>query len=417
VLFRSLLEYSYPENGNFSADEEKNFYFVEEAYDTHNYKVGPRPESFIAASGGSVISTVTSSQRNYTVHRYTVQGTFSFIVTDPGTFNQSIKFVVSNGSFAGNSGFLVESSIPAALGTYTVVVNSGGRVDVAYPQDGLSNDIPFNVINPVPISATGGSSVTTITVGGVDYRLHRFTTVGSSTFVVNNLANFTEGNTIEYLVVGGGGSGGTDVGGGGGAGGFRTGSISAAVQSYTVVVGAGAPPSVQRGGNSQFGTIISQGGGAGATWNGNPGGSGGSGGGGAGSNGAGGAGGAGTSGQGFNGSAGSSNSALEGGGGGGAGAAAGSALSGAGGRGGNGLASSITGTSVTYAGGGGGGSDVSPGAGGTGGGGAGQLRVAAVATSGTPNTGGGGGGHGCCSSGGAGGSGVVIVRYRISPPS
>jgi hypothetical protein len=79
------------------------------------------------------------------------------------------------------------------------------------------------------------------------------------------------------------------------------------------------------------------------------------------------------------------------------------------------VASSITGTSVTYGGGGGGGGDqrsgVTGAAGGSGGGGAGHYNGG---TAGTANTGGGGGGGGYNGStptnGAAGGSGVVIIR-------
>ena len=66
------------------------------------------------------------------------------------------------------------------------------------------------IINPyrytIPyISATGG----TITTDG-DYKVHSFTTVGNTNFVV------TGSGTVEYLVIGGGGGA---SGGGGGAGG------------------------------------------------------------------------------------------------------------------------------------------------------------------------------------------------------
>jgi hypothetical protein len=85
----------------------------------------------------------------------------------------------------------------------------------------------------------------------------------------------------------------------------------------------------------------------------------------------------------------------------------------AGGSGGNGTASSITGSSVTYAGGGGGsGFDAYSqiaGVGGTGGGGDGAYT--GNATAGTPNLGGGGGGgdRNGTQAGGSGGKGVVIL--------
>ena len=106
-----------------------------------------------------------------------------------------------------------------------------------------------------------------------------------------------------------------------------------------------------------------------------------------------------------------------GGGGGGAGSAGGNTPGpGPAGPGGNGQASSITGSSVTYAGGGwfevlmleveilevvelaGGGSGGSPN----------QTNA-----TGTYSTGGGGGGHTTGTSGKNGGSGIVVVRYQI----
>jgi hypothetical protein len=89
-----------------------------------------------------------------------------------------------------------------------------------------------------------------------------------------------------------------------------------------------------------------------------------------------------------------------------------------GGVGGSGLASSITGSSITYAVGGAGarsGNDTQP-IGGEGGGG--STPTDQNGTPGAANTGGGGGGGGSTASnafgaGGNGGSGVVILRYKF----
>ena len=61
------------------------------------------------------------------------------------------------------------------------------------------------------ICATGG----TISADGI-YRIHTFT--GAGTFTVNALADESEFNEVDYLVIGGGGGSGE---GGGGGGGFR----------------------------------------------------------------------------------------------------------------------------------------------------------------------------------------------------
>ncbi|KKU54035.1 MAG: hypothetical protein UX77_C0034G0003, partial [Parcubacteria group bacterium GW2011_GWA1_47_11] len=249
-------------------------------------------------------------------------------------------------------------------------------------------------------------------------------TVATSLFIATSTGTTTwmvpvGVTSVDYLVVAGGGGGGSSLGGGGGSGGVRTGTLSVtAGTSYTVTVGGGGTAGTGanvnggNGGDSVFSTITSTGGGGGGNLN-NSGNSGGSGGG-AGRAGSGSTAGTGTAGQGNDGGT-NGGFSLSGGGGGGAGAVgSNSPSSNVGGAGGNGVASSITGSSVTYGGGGGGGTDTNgtPGAGGSGGGGAGTATQGA--TAGTANTGGGGGGGGGTGgtyAGGAGGSGIVIVSY------
>lgn len=120
-----------------------------------------------------------------------------------------------------------------------------------------------------------------------------------------------------------------------------------------------------------------------------------------------------------NGGNGGSNTSSYGAGGGGGAGSAGSNNSGHdAGDGGNGFASSITGSSVTYAGGGGGGTFYDDyGAAGSGGGGAGGARSPEViaADGADGKGGGGGGGRGVTSAtGAAGGDGVVILKYPDS---
>jgi hypothetical protein len=203
--------------------------------------------------------------------------------------------------------------------------------------------------------------------------------------------------SVEYLVVAGGGGGGsggaTASGGGGGAGGYLTTSVNVdASTAYTVTIGGGGAESVN-GTNSVFGAVTAIGGGYGGTF-----GSGNSGGSGGGASGANNTFGSGTSGQGNRGGSGFGNVgavATGGGGGGGAGGVGGNAASASsGGASGAGLASSIRGSSVTYAAGGSGGSNAGAGSGGgvnTGNGGGGAAGSGAGAT--------------------AGGSGIVVVRY------
>ena len=300
------------------------------------------------------------------------------------------------------------------------------------------------------ISATGGS-VSTITQNGVSYRVHEFTSTGTSSF------NIVSGSgTVEYLIVAGGGGGGKQNGAGGGAGGVVKGSIYLAPesypQSYTIEVGDGGPknlrdPGTGNGRNNEprnqfplgirgedsaaFGLIaIGGGNGGGDDFHGAEGGSAGAGaddpeavGGFSVQNAVGS--------PGFGNNGGDSAGAdlgIDGTGGGGGGGASQPGFNifavnaSDNRRGGDGVRSDITGTPIFYAGGGGGGQKVSGGTpsgppgglGGRGGGGGGGTGTDDDAENGAPNTGGGGGGG--ADSGddtGAGGSGIVIVRYRI----
>jgi hypothetical protein len=230
--------------------------------------------------------------------------------------------------------------------------------------------------------------------------------------------------SVDFLVIAGGGGSGNSTPvawatGGGGAGGFRTSTQSVSVGTViTVTVGDGGSAGVSGSNSSISGsgltTITSAGGGRGGNGGNSAGADGGSGGGGGGD-------GLGADGntpstspsQGSKGGRGYSNGSTSGGAGGGAGAIGGDGTTSAvGGNGGNGTASSITGSSVTYAGGGGGGAGYAPGAGtggsgGTGGGGAGSGS--GIGTAGTANLGGGGGGSRGNSNGISGGKGVVIL--------
>jgi hypothetical protein len=283
---------------------------------------------------------------------------------------------------------------------------------------------PAGVVSPI---ATGGT-VTNISQGGVNYRVHTFTTVGASTFTV------TRSGSVEFLIVAGGGAGGANHAGGGGAGGVLTGRSSVTPQAYTITVGTGGAPLASSttatsagltGGNSSALGFTSFGGGIGGNRNdvastspGQPGGSGGGGGGAQAAFAANYAAGSSTPGQG---NAGGTAIDLYGGGGGGASEAGkpGIGTNTNSGNGGIGISLAILGTATFYAGGGGGGYNRflgnNNGSGGAGGGGNGGINSGDSGTPGVANTGGGGGGGGAGGTpGSAGGSGIVVVRYRTS---
>ena len=309
------------------------------------------------------------------------------------------------------------------------------------------NGVEWAPISSVPISATGGT-VSDVTIDGVDYRIHEFTSTGTSSFEVISLGT-TNGEMDVLVVAGGGGTGYNGTGGGGSGGVVFVSGHTAAPSNHTVTVGNGGNnnPNTSDGSfgtngddSSVFGFTALGGGTAGlkdlSDGSGRDGGSGG----GAGRDYSFAAGGSGLqpgenpsadNDAGNDGGAQLISSASIGAGGGGAGEPAPDAdgdcrdQSGglvALGRGGDGLDfSSIFTTNYGdngfFGGGGGGGawsgcSNV--GAGGAGGGGHGGNQGNGFAPEpGQNNTGGGGGGAGNNESGSTGGSGIVLIRYRI----
>ena len=131
------------------------------------------------------------------------------------------------------------------------------------------------------VDGTTGGTAWDENIGGTDYRLRKFTTVGNTTFTV------PDSNTATVLIVGGGGGAGDSNGASGaaGAGGLLYGT-STIVGSNTITVGAGGSGGSggdgSNGGNSVAfgGTALGGGFGSGGQGSGDPGGAGGSGGGG-----------------------------------------------------------------------------------------------------------------------------------------
>ena len=395
---------------------------------TVNWDTTAKTTGFTAVSGNGYFCDTTSAAFTVTLPATPSAGDIVAIADYNGTaLTNNITVGRNSSNINGSAANLTITQNYSAVTLVYVDATSGWRsVDSSNP-----NDI---AATPEFIVATGG----TITCDG-DFKVHTFT--GPGTFTVCSVGNPLGSTTVDYLVVaGGGGSGAAENGcgaGGGGAGGFRTNYPSPAIAGlpvtatgYPITVGAGGPGSTPpgatpgtRGSNSIFSTITSTGGGAGTYRCGSapsrPGGSGGG-------SGFGAAGGTGNTPpvsppQGNNGGTGSTGPTDAGGGGGGAGGVGGNGSGSGtiGGNGGPGSASSISGSSVTYAGGGGAGGLTTRGNGGPGGGGnGGQGPSTASGVAGTVNTGGGAGGifvqsGGSTINGMAGGSGIVIIRYKF----
>jgi len=113
------------------------------------------------------------------------------------------------------------------------------------------------------VSATGGTT-TDVTIGGLNYRIHAFTTNG--TFSVS------AGGLVDALIVGGGGGANSafpGMPGGGGGGVVEQASILITAQNYSITVGAGGLTvgngTAGTGGGSSSALGYTAGGGAAAT--------------------------------------------------------------------------------------------------------------------------------------------------------
>lgn len=336
-----------------------------------------------------------------------------------------------NITFTPSGGSGTSVTVTAASDTSATVVvpsaifNLASGTVVAIQAQNADSSTSNSLTATVSAAPSGG----TITTFG-DYKVHTFTSSG--TFSVP--AGFPT-TSVSFLAVAGGGGGGcgntgSALGGAGGGGGGMISSTTTINPStnYTITVGGGgagdtsdSTVNADAGSNTAaFGTTALGGGGGGSRNGVEAGDSGGSGGGSCGTAIL--AGGTGTSGQGNRG--GNKTAAAWGAtGGGGKSTAGGDTAGDQNTAGGAGLASSISGSSITYAGGGGGGANFnnqSAGSGGTGGGGAGASYASSIGGNGTANRGGGGGGASemlnsgkTSSDGGNGGSGVVVLRYKL----
>ena len=135
---KDLLEYTYPAGvgGRFSVSslaEEKNFYFVETAYDAHNYKLSENFFSPPSATGGAT-SSFTSLGTEYRVHAFTTVGSTNFVINSAGTTGLMDVLVVAGGGGGGAhvpggggaGGLVYRPNKTVTAGTYPIVVGVGG---------------------------------------------------------------------------------------------------------------------------------------------------------------------------------------------------------------------------------------------------------------------------------------------------
>jgi hypothetical protein len=352
---------------------------------------------------------------------FTATDGVSVTFTPALTLNDEVQLIMDASASASSSGGSTGSTVSATAPSSPAQGDMWFDTTAIVLAMKVYNGTEWKLMNESPLTANGGT-VTTYTSGGVDYKVHTFTS--SSTFTLN------ASGSLDVLMVAGGGGGGllNNVAAGGGAGGALIGTISASAQAYYINIGNGGAVGSNGGNTSGFGATAIGGGRGGAgdvSGSDTTGASGGSGGGTSHTSGAGGAGTQGSSspwvGYGNNGGAGgSAGNGHPAGGGGGAGAVGVSPPANTdNGDGGIGIQNNYrTGSNIYYAGGGGGGTWTTMSrrsTGGSGGGGFGATNSGyGGSTAGGVNTGGGGGGSSSPSLlASAGGSGIVIIRYAV----
>jgi hypothetical protein len=137
---KDMVQYSFPVDGRFTTAteaESKLFYFVQTAYDAHNYLLSESVFSPISATGGA-ISEVTFRQATYRVHTFTATGNSNFVVSGAGSTGTVEYLIVGGGGGAGTDmgggggggGFLTGTTSVTAQ-TYTVTVGDGGASSAA----------------------------------------------------------------------------------------------------------------------------------------------------------------------------------------------------------------------------------------------------------------------------------------------
>jgi hypothetical protein len=132
-----MLEYSFPVDGRFEVEleeQEKIFYFVNTAYDAHNYTlsedIGFRP---IVATGGTLLPEYTDKGRTWRSHQITTVGTTNFVVSDIGEEGLIEYLIVAGGGGGGSrfgggggAGGVVSGSAIVTTTSYPAVVGGGG---------------------------------------------------------------------------------------------------------------------------------------------------------------------------------------------------------------------------------------------------------------------------------------------------
>jgi hypothetical protein len=225
-----MVKYTFPASGNFGADSQLNYYFIDTAYDNHNFKLSDSLDSITVATGGTVTQVVERGS-TWNVHTFTTVGSTNFVVSALSN-EATVEFLlvggggggmVNAGSGGGGGVVIRGTTTLAGAGTYPVVVGDGGTrgsggYDGNHVAGGTGGSTTFN-----GITATGGA-------GGVGYSSRNGGTAGNGSGgadpaglggqgVAPSLPAGTTGTVYGGNRGGNSAGGGHRAGGGAGAGG------------------------------------------------------------------------------------------------------------------------------------------------------------------------------------------------------
>ena len=179
-----MIEYTAPTTGaeGFGADFEQKFYFIDTAYDSHNYQLsddaGFRP---MVATGGTILPDYQSQGITYRAHQFTTVGNSTFTVQTAGSPSTVEYLVIAGGGSGGGGtntggghggggggaggyrcsvsgessggGGSAETALSLAAGTYTVTVGAGGATT---SRGSAGNDGSDSVFHTVTSTGGGG---------------------------------------------------------------------------------------------------------------------------------------------------------------------------------------------------------------------------------------------------------------------
>jgi hypothetical protein len=157
-----MVQYSFPVDGRFTtsnSNESKLFYFINRAYDAHNYKLSQEVFVPVQATGGSTIQGVVSEGRTWDVHVFTAVGNNNFTVQSAGTESIVEYLIVAGGGAGGldnggggGGGGVRRGTVTVTAQTYVAAVGAGGVMNALYNYRGGSggNSSMFGV------TSTGG---------------------------------------------------------------------------------------------------------------------------------------------------------------------------------------------------------------------------------------------------------------------